>query len=263
MDTQSRLNILTEVYDKMNGAIFTKDSPAYNLDRQLLDRVTSAIIAPGPYYYFIFDCYRKVSIYVNDTISDFYDVEQKDFSIGTVMEHIHPDDAAHLFACEAAAAEFLIKNVNVSDFPYYKVSHCYRIRNKSGNYQMILHQGIAFKMDENGLMNQTLILHTDISHLTDENDKLFSLIGLHGRPSFIALDPYNNIKSLELPHLLFTKRQIEILRLLANGLSGKLIADELNISVGTVRTHKQNMLKKARVRNSVELITKVIQLKII
>lgn len=262
MDSQTRMDILTNVYSKMRGDIFTNNSQKVNLDKDHLDRVTASIIAPGPFYYFIFDCYKKESIYVNDTIGDFYPVGQKDFSIKTILEHIHPDDASHLFSCEAAAAEFLMQNIDVSDFPFYKVSHCYRITNKTGQYRMHLHQGVAFSLDSNGLMTQTMIVHTDIGHLTNENDMLFSLIGLNGRPSYIGINPYDRT-NIGPGILKFTKRETEIIRLLANGMSSKLIAAELSIAPDTVRTHKQNMLKKSGVKNSNELVTMAIKLKVI
>lgn len=46
---------------------------------------------------------------------------------------------------------------------------------------------------------------------------------------------------------MFTKRQIEILRLIAKGISTPAIADRLFISEHTVKTHKKNISLKARI----------------
>ena len=52
-----------------------------------------------------------------------------------------------------------------------------------------------------------------------------------------------------------TKREVDILRLLADGRSVKEIADKLSISYYTVDTHIRNLHRKLRVKNSSGLIT--------
>lgn len=54
--------------------------------------------------------------------------------------------------------------------------------------------------------------------------------------------------------LLFSKREIQVLELLAQGLSSKLIASKLNISFNTVETHRKNLLKKADENTTAGLI---------
>ncbi|WP_338143866.1 two-component system response regulator NarL [Bowmanella dokdonensis] len=49
-----------------------------------------------------------------------------------------------------------------------------------------------------------------------------------------------------------TSRELEILKLIAKGLSNKLIARELDISDGTVKVHVKHLLKKLDLRSRVE-----------
>lgn len=49
-----------------------------------------------------------------------------------------------------------------------------------------------------------------------------------------------------------TTRESEILQLIANGNSNKLIARELNISDGTVKVHVKNLLRKLKVHSRLE-----------
>ncbi len=49
-----------------------------------------------------------------------------------------------------------------------------------------------------------------------------------------------------------TPREEEILALIAKGYSNKLIARELNISVGTIKVHVKHILKKLKLRTRVE-----------
>lgn len=53
---------------------------------------------------------------------------------------------------------------------------------------------------------------------------------------------------------LITDRELEILRLIARGLSTKMIADKCCISINTVETHRRRLLEKLNVKNSMELI---------
>ena len=52
-----------------------------------------------------------------------------------------------------------------------------------------------------------------------------------------------------------SKRELEILKLTAKGLTNYEIGDELNISFRTVDTHKRNMLKKVGAKNIVHLVS--------
>lgn len=60
----------------------------------------------------------------------------------------------------------------------------------------------------------------------------------------------NNKGSGEIDAL--TQRELEILKLIAKGLSNKLIARELDISDGTVKVHVKHLLKKLHLRSRVE-----------
>ena len=53
---------------------------------------------------------------------------------------------------------------------------------------------------------------------------------------------------------LFTAREKDIVRLLINGLNSRQIAEQLHISMETVRTHRKNILKKAGVNSTTELV---------
>jgi DNA-binding CsgD family transcriptional regulator len=53
---------------------------------------------------------------------------------------------------------------------------------------------------------------------------------------------------------LLTQREKEILHLISEGLSTKMIADRCHISIHTVETHRRHLLEKIQVRNSMELV---------
>ncbi len=63
----------------------------------------------------------------------------------------------------------------------------------------------------------------------------------------IATDSSVNVKEL-------TKRETEIVKLVAEGKTAKVIAEKLFISIHTVNTYRKNILKKLGVKNSSELV---------
>jgi DNA-binding NarL/FixJ family response regulator len=60
-----------------------------------------------------------------------------------------------------------------------------------------------------------------------------------------------------------TKREIEIIKLIAEGLTSQEMANKLFISHRTVETHRANLMKKMNVKNAVELVRKAQQLQLI
>ncbi len=60
-----------------------------------------------------------------------------------------------------------------------------------------------------------------------------------------------------------TQREIEILKLVASGLTNKEIADKLFISIKTLDTHKNHILQKLKLKNSAELVLFAVKNKLI
>lgn len=60
-----------------------------------------------------------------------------------------------------------------------------------------------------------------------------------------------------------TKREVEIIKLIAEGLTSQEMADKLFISHRTVETHRANLMKKMNVKNAIELVRKAQQLELL
>jgi DNA-binding NarL/FixJ family response regulator len=60
-----------------------------------------------------------------------------------------------------------------------------------------------------------------------------------------------------------TARERQLVQCLVDGLSYKLIADRLDISIDTVRYHLKNLYKKLRVNSKSEVVSKALQTKIL
>ena len=60
-----------------------------------------------------------------------------------------------------------------------------------------------------------------------------------------------------------SEREFEVLRLLASGKSNRRIASELFVSVGTVKTHTNNLYRKLGARSRTQAVARVRELDLI
>ena len=106
----------------------------------------------------------------------------------------------------------------------------------------------------------------NIIYKTADKDEIFSAIEatLKGRKFYsdevldMALDQSENKYTLDDPKHL-TPSEIEIVKLIADGMTTKEIAAKRNISYHTVNTHRKNIFRKVEVSNTSELIIHAIK----
>jgi DNA-binding NarL/FixJ family response regulator len=79
-----------------------------------------------------------------------------------------------------------------------------------------------------------------------------SILSLHGRVNLIHETPHDAPVSDELAD--FSPRQNEVLRMLWNGSSNKVIAYELHMSESTVKVHIRHIMKKLNVNNRTQVV---------
>jgi DNA-binding NarL/FixJ family response regulator len=63
--------------------------------------------------------------------------------------------------------------------------------------------------------------------------------------------------------LLLTRREIEVLRLIAQGMTNPEIADKLFVSPSTIDSHRKNLISKLQVKNTAALIRAAFEKKIL
>lgn len=117
--------------------------------------------------------------------------------------------------------------------------------------------------DEKGVIKNLMNLGADgyILKNSDQNEMIRALETIRSGKKYFSSDVAMALNSekedsqskSELIHD-FTERELEIIKLLANGLSNKEIGTELFISHRTVDTHRTNIMKKLDVHNIAGLI---------
>ncbi|MFN8355053.1 MAG: response regulator transcription factor [Spirosomataceae bacterium] len=76
-------------------------------------------------------------------------------------------------------------------------------------------------------------------------------------------EPVARDEAPSLEPVALTDREIEVIRLIAQELSTSEIADKLFISIGTVETHRHNILRKLGVKNAIGIIKYAMRHKLI
>lgn len=73
---------------------------------------------------------------------------------------------------------------------------------------------------------------------------------------FYSTEVVDALRQPEAPKLLITRREKEVLLLIAEGLTNSDISEKLFISIPTVNTHRKSLLEKLEVKNTAMLIGK-------
>lgn len=117
-------------------------------------------------------------------------------------------------------------------------------------------------LSKDGATQHHLGIHTDITHLGVQHNDTVSYFSIDEGKNYLNVSAdkgvFNPSMGREVRNGIaqsLTKREREIAKLLAKGLNDTEIAEELKIAFLTVRTHRRNMLKKTKCKNSVELVS--------
>ncbi|MDR6846283.1 LuxR C-terminal-related transcriptional regulator [Flavobacterium granuli] len=242
--------MLPEIENLHKVWINTKSSETTRLPQISFDDLTNSIINTGPFYYYIIDFYDMSLSDISPSIIEMHGFNPGTIKFNDILNAIHPDDINFVANAEKALEDFFYKNLGVNKLLNYKMSYCFRMRMKNGTYSLINHQALILTMDSNGKVGKSLNIHTQIDHLSKLNTYTMSLIGLNGDPSFMDLSLDKENQDLKE----FSKREIDIIKLLANGLNNTQIAEKLFISPLTVKKHRNNILTKSESKNTAQLI---------
>lgn len=219
------------------------------------------IFCPGPSFYYVIDSPSLTFDYVSPDIAKILGISSEGLDLQRMVSTFHPEELDFFLRCEDVVAYFLKNIVSAEKICQYKIVSSLRHLLPDGKTVILLKQTMVTKSSASGALLKVLGIHSDIGHITQSPSKTLSFIGLAGEPSYMDIDVFSaNVFEdftpfqYEINNLEFTKRELDVIRLLARGGSTNQIANTLNISAQTVQTHRKNILKKAPVRNSAELI---------
>ncbi|MFC5282089.1 LuxR C-terminal-related transcriptional regulator [Pedobacter alpinus] len=211
---------------------------------------------PGPTYYFIFNLSVGEFDFISKEIFEILGYQPNEINAYDFVNKIHPEDQPFFAAFEHKIHSFY-HSLSAEKLTKYKFQYTFRVLDNFGNYKNILHQTFTLEYNIENNFTKSLGFHSDISHLNLKGEPLLSFIGMDGEPSYynVPLDQNTFIPVKEV----FTVREKEIMKLVAEGNRSAKIAHLLNISVHTVNTHRKNILKKTDSSNWFEASSKAIK----
>ena len=237
-------------------------SRKYEMPAQL-NRMAS-MAAPGESFYYIANFHNLELEMLSDSIEKFLDLPPEDVDMNKILSLADSEDVERIQLKEKVAKSFFIDFLAAEDVMEYKVQYTYNLRDSNNRKRLMLHQACALTVNASGRFVHVFSIHSDISHLTAKNTDDISFISLGGGQSYLnifvkngSFDPQCVEVVVNLQKLL-SEREKEILSKFSQGLSSEEVAKELFISINTVQTHRKNMLRKSKARNSIELISRCI-----
>lgn len=159
---------------------------------------------------------------------------------------IHPEDLVEKRMLEYELFK-LIEPLSGDEKKRYKATCRIRMRDAKGEYLVVANSTQVTGLSPNGKMWLILCCY-DLCPEQGESDGIAPYIVDNGSGEIIGLNLGERRK-----HVL-TEREKEILRLIRDGKPSKQIADKLGISVHTVNRHRQNIIEKLSVGNSIEAV---------
>jgi DNA-binding CsgD family transcriptional regulator len=211
------------------------------------------IVTIGPYFFMIGNVQTWKTLYISEGIEQITGYTMTEgFEMGPelLVRFTHADDYSFAMQTNQKAVEILYQQAP-EDRPYFICSFYYRGLRKDGKVLSIQHQIFPIGFDIQGNPYIFAMILTDISHLN-----------LPRNPSTVLFDRKRNHLQVIQPGdyfiagkpVKFSKREKEVLRLLASGYSSKAIAEKLNLSFHTITTYRKRLLEKTEVKNTTELV---------
>lgn len=159
-----------------------------------------------------------------------------------VLSRIHPDDLLNKHLMELQFFDFLRKKP-INERSDYYISSWIRMNDRTGKYVSVQHRMFYIGSQTNGSLWLALCLYNLNNPLSSHETSNAIVDSSTGQYMELDKQKCNDILS---------KREIEVLLLIKQGKSSKEVSQLLSISINTVNRHRQNILEKLRVKNSLE-----------
>lgn len=210
--------------------------------------VSSGLQLLKGYYYYVYD-YRSNQVSEMGGFEDVLGYSGEQLNTELLATLVHPKDAAAVVNIGMQCVEL----IHAADPPYAPYEALFtldfRVRKANGKFIRILNQTTTYQVDEStGLVVSTISFCRDISSI-----KRSERVGWqwNGRGDEVFNPKLIHFEDLEYQP---SDREMDVIRLLAEGLSSLQIGKELNISVHTVNNHRSNILSRCGLSTTVHLV---------
>jgi DNA-binding CsgD family transcriptional regulator len=168
-----------------------------------------------------------------------------EFSFEWLYSRVHPDDA--LLVAEATALSARFAEHCRHDIMGHVFTIDYRLHHQRGHWVRVLRQNFPIRLAEDGKLILVGSIYTDITH-----HKLTTDVRFHfSHPTFAQW----LTEAVHTPkEEMLSAREQTVLSLVLQGLTSQQIAEQLHVSLHTVGTHRRNIHRKLRTRDTSHLL---------
>ncbi len=210
---------------------------------ELLARTTNSVVT-------VFDLYQKKHVFHSSNLGAplGYDLENIGEKKTFLYSKMHQDDFEELNR-NALLVVKLFDDLCIDEKVNYKLVNEFRMMNSSDKYVKIILQLQVLELDSNGNLWLALCIFDMAPDQKNMNEGVNSEL-LNYRTGKIIPFEKEQEKTVES----LSKRELEVLKLVKDGFLSKEISNKLSISLHTVNTHRQKILGKLSVSNSMEAV---------
>lgn len=209
---------------------------------------------------FFLDYTTKKYIYVDESCFDLLGYTARYFletGLPDYLSRWHPDDFSLLNKTVIPDCLNYFSATTPEENMSIVYSYNYRFRNAKGDYLTVLQRFSYIPSNVKGLPAGMIGVIFDITHFKNDLSIVHTIEKTVGyEKENINELMYKKVHPIiEIPAFtLISKREIVVLKYIADGLSSKQIADKLSLSINTVNNHRKSMLSKTNCKTTAELM---------
>lgn len=179
---------------------------------------------------------------------------KNDFLIDGIDFHelsFHPDDRR--LWCDSAFPDIMrfLNSEIISELSDYRFIFNHRYIRKDGSVSQFMHEGCLKLTKGSQRPHLNLNVFFEIADIKSDETMILTIFRYSQEYGYRKV--FTKVYSSKFTSML-TARELEVIKLFQEGLSSKMIAEKLNLSIHTVKNHKRNCMDKTQTHNISELI---------
>ena len=241
----------------LNKVLMRKETVAIDYRNYFAPAIEQATrYAPASFCWFIPETNNMTIVEASDNMQQLTPHTTKNWvgqGIRFWFSTIHPNDVDFVMAAVAMTAK-------INETPPIEKSnklnsniYC-RMLDATNQYRWVLIQFPQRLYNEQGKVVSCVVMTTDLSHLAVPLKTMMTVVDVSNNESrfYTAIVKEQKLIDADLP--VISKREREVVQLMAKGLNTPQIANQLFIAYNTVENHKRNLRKKTKTKTSAALI---------
>ena len=213
---------------------------------QIKDDLSKCMVLPNQMIYAT--SYNPLSVFFSRNSKVFLGITKQELNPDLIISTIHEDDVSFVLEAIKNCFRWMPENKEKAKDVLFSVE--YRIR-KANNLIITVQRNTRVPVfDDKGNPYITISVVTEIRSRRAENFI----------PKAIIYNPYTGKEFMYIKTDLYikydiSKRERDVMLMLCQGMTSKLIADKLFISKHTVDGHRRSLLEKTQTSNTTELVS--------